>query len=285
MTAEPATDQETESADEEDEEADMAYKIQCPVCGDRFEQPQGLHGHLRFSHNLYDDELDEVYERAQSPEYMEFEGGKEDVDQESSGSATSIQEETEPDEEEGQSELEDLPGTRGEEARAKRRIESPVDDEEAVSEVFDWEERLNRMDNLRADLEDLDRSYDGWLGMGKIKDKTDEGCVEALEALDEIEMEVREKLGASEQDRELRRRVDQSLEKMKELVRCREQRQVIEERFEGEKAEKRIQRLDDREAKIRTHVRDEWDVGKPTENLDDVDPVKRIENGGEPSDT
>lgn len=244
--AEAATDESAEEADQ----PDMGYQIRCPVCGDEFSQPQGLHGHLRFSHNLHGDELDEVYEKAQSQEYVEFdEEGEPDVE------AEAEPEHKREDRERGES--------------------GPVDDEEAVSGAFDWDSRLERMESLRNGLDRLDRSK----SIFGIETTRDEGCKEAMEALDEIEMEVRERLGASDPDRELRRQVDESLDQMAALVRCREQREAISERFSGERAEERVQRLDRKEAEIRAHVRREWNVGKPTEQLKSSDPVSDLEGG------
>lgn len=252
----------TDDTAHEADQSDMGYKIRCPVCGDTFKQPQGLHGHLRFSHNLYGDELDEVYEKAQSQEYVEFddEGGAGEADvQEQSSSSRRVPAS-------GQNS--------GSTEKDRERGESgPVDDERAVSGAFDWDSRLERMESLRNGLDRLDRS-NSFLG---IETTRDEGCREAMEALDEIEMEVRERLGASDPDRELRRRVDESLDEMAALVRCREQREAIDEKFSGGRAEKRIERLDKKEAEIRAHVRQEWNVGKPTEKLKSTDPVSEIE--------
>lgn len=245
----------------------MAYKIRCPVCNDKFKQPQGLHGHLRFSHNIYGDELDEVYEKAQTEEYMEFEGEGEGETSAPADAGGGAAERGSPSDE---------PESRG--LPNWRNVE---DDEKAVSEAFDWESRLDRMQEIREQIE----SMDGSIRLGPFSINQDEGCTEALEALDEIEMEVRERLGASDPDRELRRKVDESLDQMAGLVRCRRQRKAIEEKFSGDKADRRINRLDDKEAEIRAHVRNEWDVGKPTEDLSSSDPVASIEDGDdEPSD-
>jgi hypothetical protein len=142
-----------------------------------------------------------------------------------------------------------------------------------VSEAFDWDSRLERMESIRNGLDRLDRST----AFGPFEISRDEGCQEAMEALDEIEMEVRERLGASDPDRELRRRVDESLDQMAALVRCREQREAISEKFSGERAEERVERLDRKEAEIRSHVREEWGVGKPKEQLSSDDPVSDLE--------
>jgi hypothetical protein len=143
------------------------------------------------------------------------------------------------------------------------------------------------MDEIRASLKRLDRSEDRWESEGGIFGSTfgrkveDEGCREALKALDDIEMEVRERLGASDADPELRSRVDESLEQLEALVRCREQREAIAEKFSGQEgAQERIDRLDKREVEIRLHVRRQWDAGKPTEELDEEDPVAAIERDG-----
>jgi hypothetical protein len=241
----------------------MAYKIQCPVCGDKFKQPQGLHGHLRFSHKLEGDELEEVYQRAQNEDHFDF---------------TDDEEEAEKQVKEGETETEgtkilDLPS---------------VDDEEAVSEAFDWEARLDRMENLRGELDRLDRSTGAFeyadesrsagVITGFFGRTRDEGVEEARDALNEIEMEVRERLGASEEDRQLRKRVDASLEWVDALVRCREQRETINERFDGEEADQRVERLDTKETDIRKRIRETWDAGKPTEALDQSDPVRQAES-------
>jgi len=253
--AEPATDGPTN----QEEESDMAYKIACPICEDKFKQPQGLHGHLRFSHQLQGDELDEVYERAQTQEHFDF------TDEDETEEAEDEADESE--------EVPDLP---------------PVDDEEAVAGAFDWEARLDRMEEIRRDLDNLDRSTgmfeyadesrNAGLVTGFLGKTRDEGAHEVKDALDEIEMEVRERLGASEEDRQLRKRVDDSLEAMEALVRCREQREAIKEKFSGNEAEKRVQRLDEKETEIRAHIREVWDAGKPTEALDQNDPVREIES-------
>jgi len=265
----------TDTDSEEAEESDMAYKIRCPVCGDKFEQPQGLHGHLRFSHNLAGDELDEIYERAQSQEYMEFlEEGEDSPNQPEEGEPEGV---VSPKEKDEGVETETPVSPRAPEAEAeKERRPLRPEEERQVSEAFDWQARLDRMDGLRSELEDLDRSKEIFL----FQVSRDEGCAEAMEALDEIEMEVREQIGASEQDAELREAVDESLDQMESLVRCRQQREAIKERFDGEKAERRVQRLDEREAKIRAHVRGEWDVGKPMEKLHQDDPVSELEGEG-----
>jgi len=255
--AEPATDKPTN----QEEESDMAYKIQCPVCEDKFKQPQGLHGHLRFSHKLEGDELQEVYQRAQNEDHFDF------TDEEDAEGEAEEEAET------GGSELLDLPS---------------VDDEEAVSEAFDWEARLDRMEDLRGELDRLDRSTGAFeyasesrsagVITGFFGRTRDEGVEEARDALNEIEMEVRERLGASEQDRQLRKRVDASLEWVDALVRCREQRETINERFDGEEADRRVERLDQKETELRKRIRETWDAGKPTEALDQSDPVRQVES-------
>jgi hypothetical protein len=262
QSTEEAADAATDESAHEADQSDMGYKIRCPVCGDTFKQPQGLHGHLRFSHNLHGDELDEIYEKAQSQEYMDFddEGGRVG--------------------EKGQEQPYSRPMPASEpqsgptEQDRKRGESGPVDDEGAVSGAFDWDSRLERMASLRNGLDRLDRST----SLGPFSISRDEGCQEAMEALDEIEMEVRERLGASDSDRELRSRVDESLDRMAALVRCREQREAIKEKFSGERAEQRIDRLDRKEAEIRAHVREEWNVGKPTEKLSSSDPVSELES-------
>lgn len=244
----------------------MAYRIRCPVCGDDFSQPQGLHGHLRFSHELSGDELDEVYERAQQQDHFDF------VEDEGSEDGGEPSEEEQP---------ESLSVDSGSSDR------SPAQERRGSSSAFDWERRLDRMDEIRASLKRLDRSEDRWESEGGIFGSTfgrkveDEGCREALKALDDIEMEVRERLGASDADPELRSRVDESLEQLEALVRCREQREAIAEKFSGQEgAQERIDRLDKREVEIRLHVRRQWDAGKPTEELDEEDPVAAIERDG-----
>ncbi|MCS4187586.1 hypothetical protein GGP48_002289 [Salinibacter ruber] len=117
--------------------------------------------------------------------------------------------------------------------------------------------RLTQMENLRDKLNDLDRSASFLPSIfGR-----DEGCREAMVLLDEIETEFREKMD-SDQGRELRKVVDKTLDQMDVFVRCRKHRREIKTKFSGEKADRRIQRLDDREAKIRSYVRKEWDVGR-----------------------
>jgi hypothetical protein len=267
--AEQATDEPADSAtdDPEQEESDeMAYKIRCPVCDDKFKQPQGLHGHLRFSHNIYGDELDEVYEKAQTEEYMEFE----DEGEEGQTSAPADGEDSTT---EGRSPSDEP------ESRTLPDWRNVEDDEKAVSEAFDWTSRLDRMQEIREQIEGMDES----VRLGPFNITRDEGCAEALEALDEIEMEVRERLGASDPDRELRQKVDESLDQMAGLVRCRRQRQAIEEKFSGDKADRRSNRLDEKEAEIRAHVRNEWGVGKPTDKLSSSDPVASIEDGDDES--
>lgn len=233
-------------------------QVKCPICEDIY-SVQGLFGHLRHSEDLEGDELEEVYERAQTEEHFDF------TDEDETEEAENEADESE--------EVTDLP---------------PVDDEEAVAGAFDWEARLDRMESLRQDLDRLERSSGWWdpdhsgtqvlETFGIIRGEQDEGAQEAKDALDEIEMEVRERLGASEEDRQLRKRVDDSLDAMEALVRCREQREAIKEKFSGSEAEKRVQRLDQKEVEIRAHIREVWDAGKPTEALDQNDPVREIES-------
>ncbi|MCS3824575.1 hypothetical protein [Salinibacter ruber] len=257
--ADPATDEPLNK----DEDPDMGYKIACPICEDKFKQPQGLHGHLRFSHQLQGDELNEVYERAQNEDHFDFteDEGEDESDEDGSG------------------DLQDLPS---------------VGDEKAVAEAFDWEARLDRMESLRKKLDRLDRSSGFWekdesgeansyMGLGSgvssfFRKTRDEGAHEVRDALDDIEMEVRERLGASEEDRQLRKLVDDSLDAMEAMVRCREQREAIKEKFSGDEAQKRVQRLDEKEVEIRAEIRELWDAGKPTEALDPSDPVREIES-------
>jgi hypothetical protein len=42
--------------------------IDCPVCGESFEDGRGLHGHLRFKEGLSGDELERTFEEAKSKE-------------------------------------------------------------------------------------------------------------------------------------------------------------------------------------------------------------------------
>ncbi|MFB6274436.1 MAG: hypothetical protein ABEL51_16250 [Salinibacter sp.] len=135
--------------------------------------------------------------------------------------------------------------------------------------------RLTRMENLRDKLNDLDRSAPF---LSSIFGR-DEVCREAVELLNEIEMEFREKMD-SDRGPELGKVVDKTLEQMDVLVRTREHRNEIKTKFTGEKADRRIQRLDDREAKVLSYVRKEWDVGR-LKNLseDDLDLGLEAEEG------
>lgn len=134
--------------------------------------------------------------------------------------------------------------------------------------------RLTRIENLRDKLDDLDRSASLLPSVfGR-----DEECRMAMELLDEIELEFREQMG-SDQDRELRKVVDNTLDQLDVLVRHREHRREIKRKFSSKKADRRIQRLDDREAKIRSYVRKEWDVGRFTNELSEDDPVLELEAG------
>lgn len=261
----PATKALPEPTAEATEDDPMAYRIRCPVCGDDFSQPQGLHGHLRFSHELSGDELDEVYERAQQQDHFDFVEGEAD-DAEGVGSEQEPEEQPEPEE------------------SVQERPDPSTEESAGPSRGFDWERRLARMDEIREALKGLDQSTTWFPGTLDIQTGRDEGAAEAMEALDEIEMEVRERLGMSDSDEELRERVDESLDQMEGLVRCREQRKTIKEKFSGEKAEQRVNRLDRKEAEIRAHVRSEWGVGKSAEQLDVSDPVTEIETGSESKD-
>lgn len=256
-SSEDAADEEAEAAGEPQTEEDMAYQVRCPLCSDTFDRPQALHGHLRFSHDLRDKELDEVYEKAQSEDHFDF-----------------YDEDEEEDAGEDAEELE-LTGSPS---------PSPTKDEEdgeAVARAFDWEARLESMSELRENLDRLDQSREPTSlesFFGKSGER-DEGVQECLDALDEMEIEVRERLGMSTVDRELQRNVDRTLDKISQLVRCREQREALQERFsDREGTPDRIARLDEKEKEIRGHVRFLWDAGKPTEELDDEDPLS---NNGE----
>ena len=39
--------------------------INCPICGDSFEDGRGLHGHLRFKEDLSGEELEQTFQKAQ----------------------------------------------------------------------------------------------------------------------------------------------------------------------------------------------------------------------------
>jgi hypothetical protein len=49
--------------------------INCPICGESFEDGRGLHGHLRFKEDLSGEELEEVFQQAKDQS-----GGEEDED-------------------------------------------------------------------------------------------------------------------------------------------------------------------------------------------------------------
>jgi len=210
--------------------------IQCPICNSVMKSPQGLHGHLRFKHDIWDDELDRVFEQAQKNHVVA--------------------------ESEERQESESVTG--GDSAPTEPPQAPSLDHKESL------ETMLSRIEGLREELETHDRSESFF---GIIPVRRDEGPKEALEALDEMEMVVRERLGTGKADDGLRRRVDNSLDEMGSLVECRRQREAIQKKFSGERAEKRVQKLDRREASIRSHVRQEWDVGTPIEDLPDADPV------------
>jgi hypothetical protein len=173
--AEDAADEQPEQENQQEGEPqdptddDMPMQVQCPLCGDTFDRPQALHGHLRFSHDLRDRELDEVYERAQSDEYVDF--PEEETGGEGGAEGADSTEQPEADEQ-----------------------EVAEEDGEAVARAFDWEARLAQMDELRSNLNRLDQSrgpttLESFFG----KDGTrDEGVHECLDALDEMEIEVRE---------------------------------------------------------------------------------------------
>lgn len=139
---------------------------------------------------------------------------------------------------------------------------------------FDWSARLEHVEELREGIQSQSRSMH-FLG---VVIQRDEGCEEAVEALDEIEMQVRERMASGEEDRELLRKVDQSLEAMERLIRCREQRDTIDERFKGEKARQRVAKLDRKEAEIRAEIRSAWEVGTAPDQLRDTDPVSAYES-------
>jgi len=193
-----------------------------------------------------------VYERAQSDEYVDF-------PEEESGDG-------------GAGDGANSPSVSEDEEDA----DAQADQGEAVARAFDWESRLEHMEGLRSELRVLDRSrepngFEAFFGKTGTRD---EGVRECLDALDEMEIEVRERLGMSTVDRELQRRVDRTLEKIGELIRCREQREALEEKFsDRQETPDRIGRLDGKEVEIRKHVRGLWDAGRPTEELDDEDPV------------
>jgi hypothetical protein len=83
-------------------------------------------------------------------------------------------------------------------------------------------------------------------------------------------------------DRSLQRQVDRTLDKINELVRCREQREALQEKFsDREGTPGRINRLDEKEKEIREHVRSLWNAGRPPEDLDAEDPVAPDKSTGE----
>lgn len=208
--------------------------IRCPICNSVMKSPQGLHGHLRFKHDIWDDELDRVFEQAQKNHVVA----------------------------ESEVKDEDEPVPQGDSSPTEPPQAPSLDRRESL------ETMLSRIEGLREELKKHDRSsfWPDWI-------QRDEGPKEALEALDEIEMVVRERLGTGKADDGLRRKVVNSLDAMENLVECRRQREVMEDKFDGERAEQRIEKLDSREASIRSHVRQEWDVGTPIEDLPEADPV------------
>jgi hypothetical protein len=214
-------------------------QTKCPICEDPY-TVQGLYGHLRFSHELDDGELQDRYQQAISEkEEPDLFNGEADEGQEA--------EDDEPD---------DLPSAPTQDQAKKGQ---------AKDEPFDWKRRLRRLQSLRPKVEAVDQSGPmGWF-------RRDQGAQEAISALEKIEMEVREQIGAPGQDRELRQSVDKSLNLIEGLTDCRTQREAIEERFDGEEADKRAQRLSDREAEIRLYIRDQWNVGKPVDELPESD--------------
>lgn len=48
--------------------------INCPVCGESFEDGRGLHGHLRFKEDLSGEELEETFQEAKDQSADEEEG-------------------------------------------------------------------------------------------------------------------------------------------------------------------------------------------------------------------
>lgn len=217
----------------------MSHEIACPICEQVFKQPQGLHGHLRFSEGLEGDELTEVYEQAKA-----------------NRGQLNLSSEAHEGQEAEADEPGDLPSTPTPEGQAKK------------DEQFDWKRRLRGLQSLWPKVEEVDQSslIPGW-------PNRDEGAQEAISALEKIEMQVREQIGAPGQDPELRQSVDKSLNLIEGLTDCRTQREAIQERFSGEEADKRVQRLNDREVEIRLYIRDQWDVGKPVDELPEEDPL------------
>lgn len=207
--------------------------IQCPVCNEVMKSPQGLHGHLRFKHDIWDEELDRVFEQAQKNHVV--------LESESGGK-----------------------GQSGDSSPTGSPQAPSLDVQESL------ETMLARIGGMREALKEHDRSSKLF---GLVTIQRDEGPNEALEALDEMEMVVRERMGTGSTDEDLRRKVVNSLDEMEGLVECRRQREVIEEKFSGERAEQRIEKLDRREASIRKRVRQEWGVGMPLEDLPESDPV------------
>jgi len=211
--------------------------IRCPVCNEVMKSPQGLHGHLRFKHDIWDDELDRIFEQAQRNHMVS------EAELEESRNGSTQDDDTS-----------DSTGPQPSSTGGQKSLET----------------MLARIEELREELSQYDRSQT-FLGLFTVR--RDEGPKEALQALDEMEMVVRERLGTGETDDDLRRKVVNTLDKMEGLVKCRRQRDAIEQKFSGGRAEQRVEKLDRREASIRKHVRQEWGVGTPLEDLPERDPV------------
>lgn len=233
----------------------------CPICEDPY-TVQGMYGHLRFTHDLEGEELQARYDEAMRQK-EELEAGADEKEPDLFNGEAEQEAGAEADE---TSDLPDAPTPQGQEG-----------------EPFNWEDRLERLESVRSDLKELERRFHPLKRF--FFDPEDEGVNESLEALERIEMEIREQIGAEGQDQELRQSVDQSLDLVEGLTKCREQREAINQRFDGEEAERRVDRLGQREAEIRSEIRGHWDVGKPLDDLDSDDPLLDLEEPDEDTDS
>lgn len=235
--------EDTAGTSNQSEDEDMPQIYECPVCGSEFDRIQAGHGHIRFAHpDLSDEEFEEVYEEMKEESFFVEEPGEE-------------------------------------EAEGREAIPVPSKPEQrgaSAREPFEWGPRLETMTELREKLEQLDRSREPSALeslFGKSGER-DEGIQECLDALDVMEMDVRERLGMSTEDRRLQQQVDRTLDRIDELVRAREQREALEDRFSDRPGTPdRIGRLNEKEVEVRKHVRSSWGAGKPAEELDSEDPV------------
>lgn len=197
----------------------MPGPVDCPICNAELGTPQALHGHLRFAHDIREDELEQVY--AQALEDQNRKRG-EDGDQA------------------------DLPLGAGASDNAPSEVSAETSSTDGTPKTT-----LSRIEGLRGDLNSLDGFQ----------------ASTALQALDQIEMVVRERVGTGKADEALMRKVVDSLEWIANLVECRRQRTVIEQKFDGEKAKSRVERLEIREAEIRSHLRKAWDLELPAKDF------------------